>query len=320
MQFITLEQIKQVLPTLDLIPEIENGFQAYSKGLVTVPPIGEMILEKGEVHIKYGYVHGDEYYVIKIASGFYENQKLGLSSSNGLMLLFSQQTGELRCVLLDEGHLTNIRTAIAGAIVAKQLAPNSVNKIGIVGAGIQGRLQLHYLKDIITCREVIAWGINREELDQYKRDMEMEGFEVETTEDTRLIQEQCNLIVTATPSKNPLLRAEYLQEGTHITAMGSDTTEKQELDPVILRKADIVVADSIDQCMQRGEIYKAMAAGVMEKEKIVELGNIISGASLGRTAGEQITVADLTGVAVQDMNIATAVYEAFNNAQVKESI
>jgi len=311
MQFITLDQINQILPSLDLVPEIEKGFQAYSEGLVTVPPIGEMILEKGETHIKYGFVKGGEFYVIKIASGFYGNPKLGLSSSNGLMLLFSQNTGELKCVLLDEGHLTNIRTAVAGAIVAKHLAPRRVEKIGIVGAGIQGRLQLHYLKDIIECRDVMVWGISKEELERYKVDMEQEGFRVETTKDTSLIQEQCNLIVTSTPSKEPLLRAEHVQKGTHITAMGSDTTEKQELDPVILKNADLVVADSIEQCMVRGEIFQAMKAGELEKEKVVELGNVISGAVQGRISPDQVSVADLTGVAVQDINIASAVFTAF---------
>jgi len=314
MQFITLDQINQILPSLDLVPEIEKGFQAYSEGLVTVPPIGEMILEKGETHIKYGFVKGDEYYVIKIASGFYGNPELGLSSSNGLMLLFSQNTGELKCVLLDEGHLTNIRTAVAGAIVAKHLAPGNVEKIGIVGAGIQGRLQLHYLKDIVACRDVMVWGISKEELDQYKIDMEKEGFKVETCNSTEPIQKQCNLIVTSTPSMKPLLSAEHVRKGTHITAMGSDTTEKQELDPVILKNADLIVADSIEQCMLRGEIFQATKAGEIKIEKAVELGNVISGSMQGRVSDEQVSVADLTGVAVQDINIASAVYRAFKES------
>lgn len=314
MQFITLEQINKILPSLDLIPEIEKGFQDYSEGLVTVPPIGEMILDKGEVHIKYGYIEGGEFYVIKIASGFYGNPELGLSSGNGLMLLFSQNTGELKCALLDEGHLTNIRTAIAGAIVAKHLAPEKVEKIGIVGAGLQGRLQLRYLRDIMACRNVMVWGISKEELEQYKADMEQEGFRVETCVDTEPIQKECNLIVTSTPSKKPLLSAEHVQKGTHITAMGSDTTEKQELDSLILKNADLVVADSIEQCMERGEIFKAIGAGVFNKDRVVELGNVISGADQGRISQDQVSVADLTGVAVQDINIASVVFRAYKNS------
>ncbi len=128
MKIISLAQIKEILPSIDLISEIEKGFAAYSQNRTVVPPVGELLLEKGEVHIKYGFIKNDDFYVIKIASGFYENSKLGLSSSNGLMLLFKQETGELASILLDEGHLTDVRTAIAGAIAAKYLAPEKIYK------------------------------------------------------------------------------------------------------------------------------------------------------------------------------------------------
>jgi len=311
MEFITLDQIHQILPSLDLVSEIEKGFMAYSEGRVVVPPIGEMILDTGEVHIKYGYIKGDDFYVIKIASGFYQDPNSDQMTGNGMMLLFSQKTGEPICTLLDEGHLTNIRTAVAGSIVAKHLAPARVDKIGIVGAGIQGRLQLSYLKEIVSCRNVLVWGTGTNELDLYKSEMEKEGFSVETTLDVVNIQHQCNLIVTTTPSKVPILTGKDLRKGTHITAMGSDTTEKQEVDPLILKNADLVVADSIEQCMVRGEIFKAMEAGQLEKNDVAELGQIISGAVQGRVSQDQITIADLTGVAVQDINIASAVYRAF---------
>ncbi len=102
----------------------------------------------------------------------------------------------------------------------------------------------------------------------------------------------------------------HLKKGTHITAVGSDTPEKQELDPGILKRADLIVADSIEQCMKRGEIFKALASGFIEKSKLVELGQIISGEVAGRKSEKQVTVADLTGVAVQDLAIASAVYRA----------
>ncbi len=311
MVIITLDLIKQILPKLDLIEEIERGFQAYSEGRVIVPPVGEMILEKGEVHIKYGFVKNDEYYVIKVASGFYKNPELGLPSGNGLMLLFSQETGEPAAILLDEGYLTNVRTAVAGAIAARYMAPARVRKIGIAGAGAQGRLQLRYLKNVVNCKHVLVWGLNQEELDIYKLEMEKEGFSVETTLDASEILKQCNLVVTTTPSKKPILNVRDLKKGTHITAMGSDTPEKQELDSEILRKADVVVADSIEQCMTRGEIARAISSGDLNKERVTELGNVISGLAKGRSSEEQITVADLTGVAVQDINIASAVFKAY---------
>lgn len=310
MKILTHQQIGQILPTLDLIPEIEKAFQDYSEGKAIVPPIGEMILDKGEVHIKYGCLRNEDNYVVKIASGFYEEAGSGQMLSHGMMLLFSQQTGQPLCVLLDEGHLTNIRTAIAGAIVAKYLAPARIRKIGIVGAGTQARLQLSYLKNVVNCKEVMVWGIHKEEGQSYKTQMENEGFVVELCDEVEKIQDQCRLIVTCTPSNTPLLDVKYLREGTHITAVGSDTPEKQELDPGILKSADLLVADSIKQCMERGEIFKALSAGFIEKSKLVELGQILSGKVEGRISEKQITVADLTGVAVQDMAIASAVYRA----------
>ena len=160
----------------------------------------------------------------------------------------SQKTGFLSCILFDEGWLTAVRTAAAGAVAARYLAPKNISRIGIFGAGEQGRLQLGYLKEIVDCRDVIAWGVNREELDVYKKDMESQGFNIQTTLAADDITSSCNFIVTATPSKKPLVRSELLLKGTHITAMGSDTSAKQELESDILQKADIVAADSLSQC------------------------------------------------------------------------
>ena len=161
MKIITRDEIEKVLPGLDLLLAIEDGFAAYSAGEAVVPPVGELLLEEGDVHIKYGFLKRDEYYVIKIASGFYDNPKFGLPSSNGSMLLFRKQNGELVSILLDEGRLTDVRTGVAGAIAAKYLAPKNVTRIGIVGAGTQARQQLTQLKAVTGCREVLASGRRR---------------------------------------------------------------------------------------------------------------------------------------------------------------
>jgi ornithine cyclodeaminase len=308
MKIITLEEIQAILPSIDLMPVIEEGFRSYSTGKAVVPPVGELLLEKGEVHIKYGYLQGGDYYVIKIASGFYDNPRLGLPSSNGLMLLFSQRTGQPKAILLDEGYLTDTRTAVAGAIAAKYLAPGEIKRIGIVGTGRQAKLQLRYLKPITPCRDVLVWGRGEAQLKTYKEAMEPLGFRVETTRDTVVVQQTCNLIVTTTPAEKPLLHEPDLEPGVHITAVGSDTPHKQELDPKILAWADCVVADSIPQCLERGEIYQAIKAGHLDPDHLVELGEVISGEVDCRTDESQITVADLTGVAVQDIQIAAAVF------------
>ena len=314
-QIIDLNQIKNALKKIDPIEVIEQGFVAYSRGKVVVPPVGELIFNNppGDVHIKYGYIQNENYYVIKIASGFYENVKLGLPSGNGMMLVFNQKTGELVTILLDEAYLTDVRTAAAGAVAAKHLAPKNIHRIGIVGAGVQGRMQWQFLKTIIDCRDVLVWGTSQDELDAYKKALESDGFQIQTTLNSKDIQKTCNLIVTATPSKAPLLSAEHLQKGTHITAVGSDTAEKQELDSRILQQADIVVSDSISQSQSRCEIYQARKAGWLNEETVVELGNVIQNKKIQRESDDQITVADLTGVGVQDIQIAKAVCGALVN-------
>lgn len=313
MKILSLEQIKAALPSVDLMGEIEAGFVAYSKGQAVVPPVGELVLTNppGEVHIKYGYLSDDEYYVIKIASGFYENPKRNLPSSNGLMLLFSQNTGELVAVLLDEGYLTDIRTAVAGAIAAKYLAPADVERIGIVGTGMQAKLQLEYLVPVTDCRDVLVWGRDEKKLAAYQSAMMKQGFNVTTTTQAGDVLKSCNLIVTTTPAESPILNwADDAQHGVHITAVGSDTESKQELDVMLLKHADLVVADSISQCLERGEIHQALKVNAIAEKDVVELGSIISAAVAGRTADNQLTIADLTGVAVQDIQITKAVFKA----------
>ena len=312
MEVYRLDEIKRVLEKVDkreLLEVIEEGFVAYSQGKAVVPPVGELLFEDppGDVHIKYGYIKGDKYYVIKIASGFYENYKYNLPSNQGMMLLFSQKTGIPEALLLDEGYLTDVRTGIAGAIAAKYLAPKDVSCIGMVGSGIQARFQLLSLDAVIDTKDVIAWSRNEKHLEKYKKDMEALGYRVKTTLKVSDVA-QCPLIVTVTPSTKPLLKKENIRKGTHITAVGSDTPEKNELDPEILGMADIVVADSISQCLERGEIHHAIEKGVISKDEILELGNVIA-SKKGRSSEEQITVADLTGVAVQDLQIAKFVYE-----------
>ena len=127
-------------------------------------------------------------------------------------------------------------------------------------------------------------------------------------------------LYTTTPSETALLKAVDIQAGTHITAVGSDTPEKQELENEILAKADLLIVDSISQSKSRGEIYRAIKEGVLSEEKSIELGIAIQNPELYRTNGQQITVADLTGVAVQDIMIAESVYIYYKNNYSSEFI
>ena len=309
MRIVSLEEIKVVLPKIDLMQEIETGFSAYSNGEVVVPPVGELNFENppGDVHIKYGYIQDDDVYVIKIASGFYQNKLLGLSNGQGMMLVFDQKSGKPIGLLQDEGFLTDVRTAVAGAICAKYLAPKNIEAIGIVGTGVQARMQLEYLKNVTDCQNVIVWGRSKSALNQYKNSMGDSGFTIETTMALDQVTDNCNLIVTCTASEKPIIRRNHVKGKVHITAMGSDTPNKQEIGSNVLSKADLVIADSRSQCEVRGEIHHAIRNNAVSMDSIAELGEIINGDRQGRTTSSGITVADLTGVAVQDIQISKAV-------------
>ena len=308
-QVFKLDEILKALKDIDVVDVIAQGFKALSEEKVVIPPIGEMLFPDvdGELHIKYGAIKGDEDFVVKMATGFFQNPSIGLSPFSGCMMVFSQKTGHISSVLLEEGELTNHRTAAAGAVAAKCLAPKNVNMIGIVGTGVQSRLQALYLQKITDCRNLVVWGRDKNKVELAAADMHAMGYEANVVENLNDLCELSQLIVTTTPATSPLLKREMITPGTHITAMGSDTSDKCELSPEILDLADIVAADSIEQAIQRGEISQALKAGKCNKDKLVELGSIIIDPSKGRTNDQQITIADLSGVAIQDIMIAKAV-------------
>ena len=317
-KILTLDDIKSRINVPDLIQAIEEGFVLYSKGRVVVPPVGFLHFDQppGDVHIKYGYVKGDDVYVLKMASGFYDNVKLGIPVADGVILVFSQKTGHLNLLLHDECWLTDMRTAAAGAVAAKHLAPSDVRNIGIIGTGVQARMQLRLLKDVIACDSCLVWGRNAEKvramIDDLKADELIRdwGIELRAAKNIDELTSKCNLIVTTTSAREALIHAHQVQPGTHVTAMGSDDHGKQELSAELLGKADLVVADSILQCVDHGECFHAVQANEIEESAILELGNIIKIPELGRTSDEQVTIADLTGIAIQDIQIAKMVSSA----------
>lgn len=304
-----LDEIKKVLPEIDVVEAMGCAFEAYTENRAVVPPVGELLFSDppGDAHIKYGYIKGDRWFVIKIASGFYDNPKKGFPANSGLMLIFDAQTGLPHAVLLEEGHLTNVRTAAAGALAAKLLAPDSVNRVGVIGSGVQARMQAEMLMPITPCRQLTVYARDREKARAYANDMSAKGFSVSIADTPAALAAECNLIVTTTAAKTPVLYDCDVRPGTHITAMGSDTPEKNELSPELLAKADLVVADSIAQCSERGEIHHALKANMLSVGSVIELGALLAGAQPGRVCDDDITICDLTGVAVQDIEICKSV-------------
>ena len=298
----------------DTVSAIETGFSELAKGRATVPPIMMIPVpeQDGEVDIKSAYIQGLPNLAVKVASGFFGNPARGLPSQSGQMLVISAETGFLKAVLLDNGYLTQVRTAAAGAVAARYLAPQRSEQVGIIGAGVQARFQLEALCLVrdVRCVRVTNRG-NEQARTAYAADMqERFGLEVIPCATVAEVVRESSLVVTTTPARSGLITADMLHPGLHITAMGSDTEEKQELHPDVLAAADALFCDLHSQCERFGELRSGYASGsISPATPVTELGQVINGERPGRRDAEQITVCDLTGVGVQDTMIAARVFE-----------
>jgi ornithine cyclodeaminase len=292
----------------ETVDVVEHAFRALAAGGVVMPPIMSLDLDmvNADVDVKSAYLPGFEGFAVKMSTGFFDNPKLGLPSLNGLMVLFSATTGLVRAVLLDNGYLTDLRTAAAGAVAARHLAPEVVETAGVIGAGVQARLQIEAAYLERKFRRVLVWGRDAGRAQRCADDLAATlGIEVRRVENPADLVRDCQLVVTTTSAKVPLIRAEWLHPGLHITAMGSDTPGKNEIAAEALAKADLYVADNAGQCRILGELRSAVEAGMWRDKPVAELGRVILGQVPGRQGDGDITIADLTGTGAQDTAIAT---------------
>ena len=288
---------------------IESAFKALAGGQVVMPPILSMAIEahNGEVDVKTAYVLGVDSFAIKMSPGFFDNPKIGLPSTSGLMVLFSARTGVLEAVLLDNGYLTDVRTAAAGAVAARHLSREDSNKVCIIGAGVQGALQLKALCLVRPITSAVIWARDFSKATaQANRLRDEIGITVTASDDIASAVSAADIIVTTTPSSTPLVMADWLRPGQHVTAMGSDQHHKNELQPECLLRASLYVADRRSQTEQLGELHHAIKRGLIDANRqFPELGDIVSGTAAGRKSADDITLCDLTGTGVQDTAIAT---------------
>lgn len=308
----------------EAIEIVEDGFTRLANGMATIPPIMRVDIpeNKGEVDVKTAYIRGLDSFAIKIASGFFENYRLGLPSGSGLMVIVSAKTGVPEALMLDNGYLTNVRTGAAGAIAAKYLAREKIDTAGVIGAGAQARYQMMALKLVRNFRRLMIYGIIPEEVEQYASEMApVLGVEIMKAEDAEAVVRGSDVVVTTTPSQDPYLKAQWLHPGLHITAMGADAEEKQELHADVLRHADLLACDRKSQCFRLGELHHGLEEGIiLQDDEIIELGQLSSGRKPGRRSDEEITICDLTGVGVQDTVIALLAYRKATEKGLGEPI
>jgi ectoine utilization protein EutC len=297
------------LAAVDLVAE---AFATLARGEATMPPILSLDIAEhnGEVDIKTAYMRGFDSFAIKISSGFFDNPKIGLPSLSGMMVLLNATTGQVEALLLDNGYLTDVRTAAAGGVAAKYLAREDCSTVGVIGSGLQGRLQAQALKLVRDFEQLRIWARDRQRAQAYAAEMaEPLGVDIVVDETPEAVLRQSDIVVTTTPSRTPLIAAAWLHPGLYITAMGSDAAEKNELEPSVLVQADRFICDRRSQSLRLGELHHAVEAGVLPQDVAVdELGEVITGTRPGREGPDQVTVCDLTGTGVQDTAIALYAY------------
>lgn len=288
---------------------VADAFAKLSAGQVSMPPILRMDMadKNGEVDVKTAYVPGLDEFAIKISPGFFDNPKKGLSTTSGLMVVHDADTGFVRAILLDNGYLTDLRTAAAGAVAAKYLANPDATTAGVIGTGAQARLQMQALAMVRSLTTITVWGRDSVKAAECAADIERQtGVKTVVSDSIDSLVAASDIVVTTTPSHTPLIEASMLHPGLHITAMGSDAEHKNEIDPGVVGEVDLFVCDRHQQSARLGELHHAVGAGVVPEDMpVTELGELVAGTKPGRSNADAVTLCDLTGTGVQDTAIAT---------------
>lgn len=284
---------------------VRDAYRAICDGRANLPPVGHLgfPVAHGDCHIKFGHIAGDAVFAVKIASGFYDNPAKGLPSSTGVVLVFSALTGQMEAILADEGYLTDLRTGLGGVVASLALCRPDARRFVIVGSGTQAYWLARSLQSLAPEAAIAIWGRSADRAAELTS--RLPGVTVASN-----LEAACraaDVILTATPAGEPLVHADWVQPGCHVTAIGADSPGKQELETALVIRANLRVADSLTQSLDHGEFAHAHAAGSIGRVDCVELGDVLSGRVPGRRTADDITIADLTGVATQDIAMARCV-------------
>ncbi|KAA3668244.1 ornithine cyclodeaminase family protein [Pectobacterium carotovorum] len=308
MKILHLDEIRALYHEETALNKLRAGFQAFSANKIQMPPAQQFLFKdvQGDCCIKSAWMEGSDSFCVKVSSGFYQNPASGLPSNDGLNLLFSAITGQPLVLLDDHGWLTGMRTALAGRIAAELLLPEKIERIAIFGTGLQAELQLRQLCKLTNCRDVIIWGRSEKSLQHMKERLSDLNASIVLTKNEEEAARLSSIIVTATPSTTPLIRHEWVSSGTHITAVGADAPGKQELDAALVGAADMVLVDALAQCSTYGELSHCQGQ-YLENQLIVEIGTLLTTPSLYQRDPSHITIADLTGLGIQDAQISASI-------------
>jgi ornithine cyclodeaminase/alanine dehydrogenase-like protein (mu-crystallin family) len=312
MRVVPLAAFQDKIPMAVAIGAVERGFRALAQGEATLPDplVMELPQEEAEVHVKAAHLGGGRYIVIKVATGFPGNRARGMPSGDGMFLLLDARTGVPELLLEEHGYLTDLRTAAAVGLTLRYLAPRDVDRALLVGAGALARLTARAMLAELPLARLTLWNRTREHAETLAREL-APLVETRVAPTLEPAVREHRVVVTATSSATPLVMAAWVRPGTHVTSVGTGSPEKIELEPALLARADKLVADRVSQTERYGNLRQAVAAGVVARGQVyAELGDLAAARLPGRENASEITVADLTGVGVQDAAIAQTVVEA----------
>lgn len=321
MEFIKKEELNNLIKFEDVFEKTKRAYELYSQGKTITPPFTVFTIpeSKGSVHFKCGYVPGEQYFAMKYSGAFYGNEKLGISNFLGLFTVFNAKTGEVEAIIDDKGYLTDYRTGVAGSIATSTLANPDSKTVAMIGTGVQARMQLMALLKVMPNIENIkVWGRNSGRVQQYVEEVRKSypNLNIEVCKYAQEAVVDADIIYTVTYSEKPIIQADWIKKGAHITAVGACEPSMQELDPKILGMADIVCTDSIDACAKNGELHHALDVGYVDKDNVYELGQVLS--SKIKRKPTDITICDLVGVGFQDAVIASCVMNEFNKQKTEQ--
>lgn len=319
MRIIDLDEIRANLDLDAAVAAIRDGFTSLAAGKVQLGAVGHLRFPDldGDCHIKSAAMAGSDVFAVKVATGFPHNAERGLKTSDGMMTVFDAHTGEPLCLLRDRGYLTDLRTAIAGGLAASLIRPPACDAIGIVGAGIQARFQAELASRLMGVRRVLIWARDPARAECLAAELEADGLEAESVSEIAALANRTRLVIAATPARAPLLRRDNVVPGMRIVAMGSDAPGKQEVEAELVASMDLLVADAADQCLEYGELASPARDGLIERSRISEFGALL--ANPPELAHMSSALVDLTGVGVQDLQIAAAVWRSVETARRRET-